>query len=373
MSTKTLAVGSSALALSALLAAPAVAGPTYTSDNGGSFRWYGQLNLTYQGYDDGQEDYNRLVDNANSGSRVGFWLEQPFGENTLKFRFETSLSLRSSDGVNQNGQGDITDWTRSDLRHVDLQWHTPRYGTFSIGQGSMAADGATGIDLSGTGVVAGSAVADAAGGYFLRDTAGNLTGIEIGDVFSTFDGTRRGRIRYDSPEFSGFTVSASYGEDILTRDADTQQYDIALNYMNEDLGDFTVAGALAVSWTEKGGSEDTRDTIASAAVLHEPTGLSLSAATGDRDTGGNYGYVKLGYTANLISVGSTSFSVDYYDGSDLVSTNDSAESFGIAAVQKFDKQNLEAYIAYREYSYDDASATNYQDGSAILAGARWKF
>ncbi len=47
MSTKTLAVGSSALALSALLAAPAVAGPTYTSDNGGSFRWYGQLNLTY--------------------------------------------------------------------------------------------------------------------------------------------------------------------------------------------------------------------------------------------------------------------------------------------------------------------------------------
>ena len=34
--------------------------------------------------------------------------------------------------------------------------------------------------------------------------------------------------------------------------------------------------------------------------------------------------MKLGYTANLISVGSTSFSVDYYDGSDLVSTNDSA-------------------------------------------------
>jgi hypothetical protein len=221
-------------------------------------------------------------------------------------------------------------------------------------------------------VAANTSVADAAGGYFLRSSTGALTGIEIGDVFATFDGSRRGRVRYDSPEFAGFTVSASYGEDILTEDADTEQYDIALNYENEDLGDFTVAGALAVSWTDKGGS-DTRDTIASAAVLHEPTGLSLSAATGDRDTGGNYGYVKLGYTANLVSVGATSFSVDYYDGSDLVSVNDSAESFGIAAVQKFDRQNIEAYVAYREYSYDDTSATTYQDGSAVLAGARWKF
>ncbi|TNJ46701.1 porin [Phaeobacter sp. B1627] len=371
MSTKTIAAGSSALALTALLAAPALAGPTYTSDNGGSFRWYGQLNPTFQSYDDGQEEFSRLVDNANSGSRLGFWVEQPFGENTLKFRFETSLSLRSSDGVNQNGQGDITDWTRSDLRHVDLQWHTARAGVFSIGQGSMAADGATGIDLSGTGVAANASVADAAGGYFLRDVAGNLTGVEVGDVFATYDGSRRGRIRYDSPSFAGFTVSASYGEDILTEDADTEQYDIALNYANEDLGDFTVAGALAVNWTDRSGSER-RDTIASAAVLHEPTGLSLSVAGGDRDTGGNYGFVKLGYTASLLPVGQTSFSVDYYDGSDMASVGDTAESFGIAAVQKFDKQNLEAYVAYREYSYDD-TATTYQDGQAILAGARWKF
>lgn len=372
MSTKLFAAGTSALALTALLAAPAVAGPTYSSANGGTFTWYGQLNPTFQSYDDGAEDFSRLLDNGNSGSRIGFTLAQPFGENTLKFRFETSLSLRSSDGVNQNDTGDITNWTRSDLRHVDLSWETARYGTFSFGQGSMAADGATGIDLSGTGVAANASVADAAGGYFLRTSTGALSGIEIGDVFATFDGSRRGRIRYDSPEFAGFTVSASYGEDILSSNADTEQYDIALNYANSDLGDFTVEGALAVNWTDKSGAE-TRDTIASAAVLHEPTGLSLSVAGGDRDTGGNYGYVKIGYSANLLPVGKTSFSVDYYDGSDLVSTNDSAESFGVAAVQKFDKQNLEAYIAYREYSYDDTSATTYQDGSAILAGARWKF
>ncbi|NIZ15068.1 porin [Phaeobacter sp. HF9A] len=371
MSTKTIAAGSGALALATLLAAPAFAGPTYTSDNGGSFRWYGQLNLTYQSYDDGQENFNRLVDNANSGSRLGFWLEQPFGENTLKFHFETSLSLRGSDGVDQNDQGDITNWTRSDLRHVDLQWHTARYGVFSIGQGSMAADGATGLDLSGTGVVANTSVADAAGGDFLRNTAGNLTGIAISDIFPTYDGSRRGRIRYDSPEFAGFTLSASYGEDILSKNADTEQYDIALNYANDDLGDFTVQGALAVNWTDRSGS-DTRDTLASAAILHEPTGLSLSVAGGDRDTGGNYGYVKIGYTASLLSVGETSFSADYYDGSDLVSNGDSASSFGVAAVQKFDKQNLEAYLAYREYSYDD-TASSYQDGQVILAGARWKF
>ncbi len=48
MSTKLFAAGTSALALTALLAAPAVAGPTYTSENGGSFTWYGQINPTFQ-------------------------------------------------------------------------------------------------------------------------------------------------------------------------------------------------------------------------------------------------------------------------------------------------------------------------------------
>ena len=373
-----LTLGVSAAAMTVALAAPAFAGPTYTNDNGGTVKWYGQVNPTLQYYDDGAEDSTRLLDNSASNSRLGLTLTQPFGENTLKFNFETALSLRASDGVNQNDQGDITDWQRTDIRKVDLSYETARYGTFSIGQGSMAADGVTGIDLSGTGLGASVAVADSAGGYFFRDTTGALTGIEVADAFATFDGSRRTRIRYDSPSYNGFSVATSYGEEVLSEDADTTQYDLALNYANDSVGDFKVEGGLAVNLTERGGSADRQDIIASAGALHKPTGLSVAVATGARDTegtsvDGSYGYIKLGYTTNVIAAGSTSVSLDYYDGSDMITAGDSAESIGIAAVQKFDDYNLEAYVAYRQYSYDDSSATSYQDGDAVLLGARWKF
>ena len=177
MSTKLVLRSSAAVAV-ALLAAPALAGPTYTNDTGGSFRWYGQFNPSFQSFDDGVEDYNRLVDNSSSNSRIGFWVEQAYGANTLRFNFETAFGLRASDGVNQVTTGDSLSWSRTNIRHVDFQFETANYGKFSAGQGSMATDGITGTDLSGTGLGANASIADIGGGYFFRDSAGNLT--EIG-------------------------------------------------------------------------------------------------------------------------------------------------------------------------------------------------
>ncbi|EBA16191.1 hypothetical protein RSK20926_20735 [Roseobacter sp. SK209-2-6] len=372
MSTKIALRSSAALAV-ALVAAPAFAGPTYTNDNGGSFRWYGQFNPSFQSFDDGVEDYNRVVDNSSSNSRVGFWLEQAFGQNTLRFNFETAFSFRSSDGTNQNTKGDVISWSRTNIRHVDFQFETANFGTFSAGQGSMASDGVTGMDLSGTGLGANASIADIGGGFFFRDSAGALTGVTVGDVSATYDGPRLGRIRYDSKNYAGFTFSASYGTDILAANNDRETYDIAVRYANDEMGAFAVDAALGAAWTEQTGTQDRRDISGSFAVLHKDSGISLAVAAGDRDIAGNYAYAKLGYTADLIAAGSTSFSVDYYDGSDQVTTGDSSESWGIAAVQKIDRLNLETYLAYRDYSYADTSATTYQDANVILAGARWKF
>jgi hypothetical protein len=372
MSTK-IAARASIAALAAALAAPAFAGPTYTNDTGGSFRWYGQFNPSFQSFDDGVDEYNRLVDNSSSNSRIGFWLEQSYGENTLKFNFETAFGLRASDGINQTSKGDSLSWSRTNIRHVDFQYHTAKYGRFSAGQGSMASDGITGADFSGTGLGAGVSVADIGGGYAFRTSAGALSTVDVGDVFTDYDGGRLGRVRYDSPEFSGFTVSASYGTDVLKTNNDRETYDLAIRYGNDNLGAFAIDAGLAVAWTEETGQADKRDVIGSFAVLHEPTGLSLAVAAGERDIAGSYGYAKLGYSANWFSVGKTSLSVDYYDGSDMASVGDSAESWGVAAVQKVDKYNVEAYLAYRDYSYSDTSATTYQDANVILAGARWKF
>lgn len=333
MSTK-LVLRSSAAVAAALLAAPAFAGPTYTNDNGGSFRWYGQFNPSFQSFDDGVEEYNRASDNSSSNSRIGFWVEQAFGENTLKFRFETAFGFRASDGTNQTSKGDVTSWSRTNLRHVDLQFETAKYGTFSAGQGSMASDGITGADFSGTGLGAGVSVADIGGGYAFRTSTGTLSGVSIGDAFTDLDGPRLGRLRYDSNNYGGFTFSASYGTDILATNNDRETYDIAVRYSNDELGAFALDAGLAAAWTEQTGRQDRRDVSGSVSVLHKDTGLSMTVAAGDRDISGNYAYAKLGYSADLIAAGSTSFSVDYYDGSDLVTAGDSSESWGIAAVQK---------------------------------------
>lgn len=366
------AFNASAAALATAIASPAFAGPTYENDTGGSFTWYGQFNPSFQSYDDGTETYNRLVDNAGSNSRIGFRLKQAYGENTLTFHFETAFGLRASDGVDQTSTGDALSWDRTNIRHVDLQFDTASYGTFSAGQGSMASDGIAGSDRSGTGVVAGVAVADPAGGYAFRTSAGALSGVDVGDAFTDYDGSRLGRLRYDSESFGGFVFSASYGTDILKTNNDRETYDITARYNNENMGDFALDAALGAAWTEETGKADKRDVVGSVALEHKPTGLSLAVAAGERDIAGSYGYAKLGYTANFTSLGSTAFSVDYYDGSDMASTGDTAQSWGLAAVQKIDNYNAEAYLAYREYSYDDTSST-YNDSSVIMAGARWKF
>lgn len=372
MSTK-IAARVGAAALAAAIASPAFAGPTYENDTGGSFTWYGQFDPSFQSFDDGTDRYNRLVDNAGSNSRIGFRLKQAYGENTLNFNFETAFGFAASDANSQTSDADNLSWDRTNIRHVDLQYDTARYGRFSAGQGSMASDGIAGSDRSGTGVIAGVAVADSAGSYTFTTTAGASTSIEIGDAFSDYDGGRLGRVRYDSNNFNGFVVSASYGTDILKENNDRETYDVAVRYNNENLGDFALDAALGAAWTEETGETDTRDIVGSVALEHKPTGLSLAFAAGDRDTSGSYGYGKLGYTTDWTSVGSTSFSVDYYNGSDMNTTNDSTKSWGVAAVQKFDRQNVEAYVAYRNYSYDDTSATTYNDGNVIMAGARWKF
>ncbi|UWQ26338.1 porin [Leisingera aquaemixtae] len=372
MKTK-IAARAGAASLAAALAAPAFAGPTYTNDTGGSFRWYGQFNPVYQSFDDGGQDFNRLTDNAASNSRIGFWLEQAYGENTLRFNFETAFGFRSSDGVSQLSTGDNISWDRTNIRHVDFQFDTARYGRFSAGQGSMATDGITGADFSGTGLGASNAVADSAGGYAFRTGAGALSSVEIGDVFTDFDGSRLGRVRYDSPELAGFTFSTSWGTDVLKDANDRESYDVAVRWANDDAAGFAIDTGIGASWTEETGKADARDISGSFAVLHKATGLSLNLAAGERDIAGTYAYAKLGYSADLIAAGSTSFSVDYYDGSDMVTAGDSAESWGVAAVQKIDAYNVETYLAYRDYSYADTGPATYQDANVILAGARWKF
>ena len=362
--------------LSVAVAAPAFAGPTYENNSGGTFDFYGHLNPAYVNFDDGAESFGEIGDNSRSSSRFGFNIRQPYGANKFRFRFETALGFNGTDSFTQEGRGRAFDWTRSDLRHIDFSLETENAGTFYAGQGSMVADGLAEYDLSGTGLANAIGLKDVAGSYFLRRSGDTGTvptdGVELGDVFGNFDGSRRGRIRYDSPSFNGFQVGASYGQNILSSSDDDTYYDVGAWYENEFDGAEVGAG-IAYQWRDRDDSskDDVERFVVSGAVLLD-SGFNVAASYGNQKDGGNYWYGKIGYKADLLEVGSTAVSFDYFSGSDKASEGDDGTAWGLALVQKFDDYSLEAYAGYYSYSYED-DTSDFEDASSIMIGTRWKF
>ena len=94
---------------------------TFTNRSGATTTIYGQVNLTYQSFADGDETTANIVDNGNWNSRLGFTYTQPLGENTLRYRFETGLTMRNSGSVSQTNTPEWTDWQKTLLRWF-AQW-----------------------------------------------------------------------------------------------------------------------------------------------------------------------------------------------------------------------------------------------------------
>lgn len=347
--------------------------------DGGFVRLYGHVNWGLLYVDDGKDTEVYVpLDNGNSVSRLGAILELPLADDWL-------LSGRVEAGYAPYGTGrvnllnDEVDWefTENNIRWIDLNLSNPGYGGLSVGQGAMAFAGAMFVDFSDTGVIAGSAPEDSAFAQFLRPTdpdAAVDAGPIVGAAFRNFDGNRRVRVRYDTPRFYGFGASAAYGRNLLTTNSDEHDenlYDLSLTYGGE-FGDFSLGAAGGYYWN----SFDREAYGGSAAVLHRPTGLSLSAAGGglQRGTGADatYGYVKLGLTRELFGFGRTAASVDYYNGSDIAAEGSDSQSVGVALVQFVDAFNTELWLTWRLYDYDERDRS-FEDMHVVFGGFRFSF
>ncbi|WP_170572355.1 porin [Ruegeria atlantica] len=373
--TQKLKLSSIAAVLAATTAIPAAAELKYENNSGGYVLLYGQLHPALISVDDGEETDTRVLDNDLSNSRVGLRLMQPYGANEFTFRFETALGLPNSTEWNQDGT-DFSGWTREDIRHVDFALKG-NYGKFSAGQGSMVSDGAAETDLSYVGTTLYSFTNDENSAFFYRGTDGILSDITVGASSSNLDGARRGRIRYDTPDFNGFSAGIAYGENILSSSDDDTYYDIGVFYKNTFAGGIEFAASVAYAVRDYDDiSGERKDTLGSASVLF-PSGFSFTAAAGTRDdtatdaSDPNYWYAKLAYEDDWVSWGKTGIGIDYFDGSDFDTDGSSTEAWGIAVVQKFESINTDAYLKYRNHDFDDG--TSFDNNEAWVLGARWKF
>jgi predicted porin len=346
--------------------------------DGGFVRLYGHVNWGVLTYDDGRETETYApLDNANSVSRLGVLAERPLGEGLLATaRVEVGYGPYSSFFVDQIDSDPDWEFNEDNIRHIDLNLRHDRWGAASVGQGGMATNGITLIDFSGTNVIAYSSVGDSAGGQFLRfsDPARPIDAApRIRAAYAGFDGPRRVRARYDTPSFMGFHASAAYGRNLLTTDSsqhDEDLFDVSLTYGGA-VGDFRLGGAVGHIWDRF----DREILSGSAAVIHEPTGLNLSFASAELDTGdrtADYWWTKIGIRRDVFGIGDTAISADYYSGADMTVNGADSESFGLALVQNLDSVNTELWLTWRLYDYDDPTA-DFEDGRAVFGGLRFRF
>ena len=350
-----------------------VLGPrlTFTNARGGVATFYGQVNLTYQSLDDGQETTSNIVDNGNWNSRLGFTISQPINENTLRWRFETGLTLRNSALVSQNETPDWGDWQRTLLRWFEVAYDS-NIGTFSLGQGATAANGTAGLDDSFTFIAGATDSSDGFASFRFRNDAGDLTNVTVGQVNSALDASRRFRLRYDTPVFSGVMLSASYGQNVLVTADENDYYEVAVRWTG-DLGELAVRSALGYQWIDNPNGNLTRRLAGSFTLVHEPTGLNFALSAGNQYNGPSYYWMRAGWQTDGLSVGTTSLSVDYYNGTDFLSDGSKTENWGIYAVQDIDSLSLNLYAGWRTFTYSDTLGSGYQDATGVLAGVRWSF
>jgi hypothetical protein len=344
---------------------------TFTNQSGGVATFYGQVNLTYQGFDDGGQTTSGIVDNGNWNTRLGFTVSQPINESTLRFRFETGLGLRNSALVSQEFEPDWVDWQRTSLRWFEAALDT-NYGTVSLGQGSSASDGTAGLDDSFTFHAGATDSSDGFGSFFFRDGNGALTDVSIARVNDSFDGARRFRLRYDTPVVSGFMFSTSYGQNVLVSADDNDYYDIAIRWTG-DIGDFAIRSAAGYQWIDNPDGDDTERVAGSFTVVHTPTRLNFAFSAGEQIDGASYYWTRGGWQTDFFAAGTTSLSVDYYRGSDFLYDGARTENYGLYAVQTIDAASIDVYAGWRRFKYSDDLGDSYQDADGVLVGARWFF
>jgi uncharacterized coiled-coil protein SlyX len=331
---------------------------------------YGHINKAAMYVNNGDTSKWYVVDNINSATRLGLRASvETVSDWNIGGRIEYGIVSNASSDVNQLNTNDATS-TIFKLRWAEVSFKHDKYGKLSLGKGDSASNNSAEVDLSGTTVASYSGYSDMDGSSLWYEGSTNtLPDLEIGDVFSNFDGlSRTDRIRYDTPSFAGFSVAASAN----SGDA----FDGALLY-NRKFGETKLAAAIALA--NPGNIKPGVDSQVSGSISAMfPMGFNATFAAGGqdldisgRDNPTNW-WAKLGYQTKLYEAATTSFSIDYGETSDLAQNNDKLKSWALAAVHNISDWGTEVYMAYRMHQLD-RDGSDFDDINVFWTGARVKF
>jgi hypothetical protein len=288
----------------------------------------GQLNRAFLYVNDGEEGMYRNVDNENDSTRMFLNADGKINED-WSVGTQFIMLMRSNPSNEMSATAESAGAGKFEEEAAEVYFTHKRLGTLWLGQGDTATNGISETDLSG---------------------------LNVAD-----------RIRYDSPEINGFHLSTS----LLSGGA----VDAALYYAGNISG---VAVEAAAGWYNTSSNPNSEDTFENgfsgsvSAMLASGFNLTLAAGTKSSATQGRddpkFYYAKVGYQANLNSLGPSAFAVDVGRFEDSAQNGDTLDTFGAQAVQEIEGTGSSVYVAYRYHTLD-RSGTDFDAIHSIMTGA----
>lgn len=340
----------------------------------------GQINKAIVYYDLGPDMKDWSVgDNSNSTSFLQVAGEARIG-GSWKAGFVAQLGLGGYESrVTPGGigyghlEGDTNGlYTRKSFVYIEGD-----VGSFAVGHLSQATDEITNMNTSQAKIVSTPLGLEP------------LVGPGIGEVLDIFDGGRTDAVRYDSPVFYGFQLSASAAPGTFDSNgnSDGTIWDVALRYAKELVG-FRVAAGVgyrdgvvipndeilgAINFGANVG--DIKVISGSGSVMHIATGFFVTGAAGQVDvTDWSAGAPNLrgwalqsGVEEKWSPLGKTTVFGEYGRW-DLGGVNPTY--WGVGVVQGIDAAAMELYVNGRRYQTDGLLA---DDATVLMTGARVRF
>ncbi len=315
-------------------------------------KFSGQVSRMVVMPDDAAGDEIQHVDINWSGSRVRFTgSEEMDNGNEVGFRFEMQFQDNKSSSV--DGGTLSSSGQASDFRYQDL-YLTADWGKISFGKGDGAANGSTEVDLSGTVLSSSSNHQSNWGGYKITPTQNWST------VFTMFDGlSRQNRVRYDTPNFNGFSFAGSLNQGNAT--------ELAVRYKGDLLGGKLGAAFFAATAPDISATVDGNDVTGGSASLLLKSGLNFTVAISESepDVGAERDATtfKVGY-----KTGMHAFTIDVGEGENSAGEEGDTTGFTYAY---FPHPGVEVFATVREL--DSTGVAGAESVDLVAFGGRIKF
>jgi len=365
-----------------------------------SLQLYGWVNEAVFFWDDGKEQNVYVGTNTLEQSRFGFKGEAKISDEwSAGYKLEIGVKGADAGAFSEDNHGFSSSSGLLGIRKSYWYLKSKKLGTVAVGQNGTASyhavDDADSVNTRNYSDFEAAAVAM---GSFEALSGGLATGLTWKDILRGFNNRtpgqsgRRNVVRYDSPTFAGFAVSAAWGEDDL--------WDVGADYKGE-FGAFKITAKAGYgestdeSATGCGGPAadfKCRWFGAGATIQHAPTGLYVFGGYGWQDIdsigAGLDGtsttwLIQPGIEAKWLPIGQTLIFGEYRHDDPGANPGKSLgadiDFWAGGVVQSIDAAAMDLYVIYRhaEGDYTDPNpnvgVVSLDDFDMVISGARIQF